>query len=76
MSTQTHSVPILGLSCGGGEALALSHTLEGMDGIVTFWVNRGTEVAYVTLDPERILMRDVVGAIEECGYDAGVCQGP
>ena len=76
MSTQTHSVPILGLSGAGGEALALSHTLEEIDGIVTFWVNKGTEVAYVTLDPELILMREVVRVIEECGYDAGMCRGP
>ncbi len=76
MSTETHTVPILGLSCGGGGALSLEHRLEKMDGIVTVWVNPATETAYVTLDPERILMRDVVQAIEKCGYHAGVYRGP
>ncbi len=39
-------------------------------------LNPATETAYVTLDPERILMRDVVQTVKECGYEAGVSRGP
>ena len=76
MPIETHMVPILGLSFGGRRALSLEHGLKQMEGIVKVWVNPAKETAFVTLDPERILMRDVVGAIEECGYEAGVCIGP
>jgi copper chaperone CopZ len=76
MTTETHTVPIIGLSCGGGGALSLEHALGEMDGILTAWVNPATETAYVTLDPERILMRDVIRTIEACGYAAGACRDP
>lgn len=74
MSTETHSIPILGLSCGGGGALSLEHVLERMDRVETVYVNPATETAYVTLDPDRILVRDVVRAIKKCGYDVGVSE--
>ena len=72
MSTEMHSIPILGLSCGGGGALSVEHVLEKMDGVLRVYVNPATAAAYVTLDPDRILVKDVVRAIQECGYDAGV----
>lgn len=66
MSTETHTVPILGLTCGGGGARAREHRLEEMDEFATAWVNPATETAYVTLDPDRLLTRDVVQGIERC----------
>ena len=76
MSTVTYSIPILGLDFSRGAALSVEHVLEMVDGVVKVHVNSATATAYVNVDSDRTLVKNVVRAIEECGYETSVAHLP
>ncbi len=65
------TVPIFGLTCGGGGALAAERALARTRGIVRAYVNPLTEMAYVEFAPEETDEGVVVRAIESVGLRAG-----
>lgn len=71
MSSQRVIVPIGGLACGGGGALAVERALERTPGVVRVYVNPLTEMAYVQFDAAQTSAGHLVAAVERAGFRAG-----
>jgi Cu+-exporting ATPase len=71
MSTQRLTVPIYGLSCGGGGALAIEHALARVPGVSRAYVNLATELANIEYDDEATNRIDLVSAVNRAGFRAG-----
>lgn len=64
-------MPILGLSCGGGGALAVERAIGRLPGVMRVYVNPFTEMAYVDYDAARTGPDQFVAAVERAGFRAG-----
>lgn len=62
------SLPIFGLTCGGGGATTVERVLLRAPGVSFAYVNPATEMAYVEYDPEQTEPRKLQRAIESAGY--------
>ena len=71
MSTVRVTLPIFGLSCGGGGALTVERSLVRTVGVVRAYVNPFTEMAYVEYDPGLVGPGQLLDAIERVGFRAG-----
>lgn len=71
MPTRQLTIPIFGLTCGGGGALTLEHALAELPGVVEVYVNPATETAYLTCDPESLRQEQVTTTIRSLGLRAG-----
>lgn len=71
MSTVRLTIPIYGLSCGGGGALTVERALAKLPGVVRAYVNPAMEMAYVECDPARLDKRQLDAAVEGVGFRAG-----
>ena len=71
MKTQRMTLPIYGLTCGGGGALTVEHVLEKAPGVVRVYVNPALEMAYIEYNPDRSAPADLVTAAERVGFRAG-----
>ncbi len=71
MSRVRVTMPIEGLSCGGGGALVVERALAKLPGVVRVYVNPATETAYVEYDPTRLTRRQLMAAVESAGFRAG-----
>lgn len=72
MKTQRMTIPIEGLSCGGGGSLQVERALSRLSGVVYAYVNPATEMAYVEYDPEQVDNERLVKVAERAGFRAGV----
>ena len=68
MSTRHVTIEIVGLSCGGGGALAVERALGQEPGVTRAYVNPLTEMAYVEYDPNICGPDQLVRAIERTGF--------
>ena len=68
MSRARATLPILGLTCGGGGALAVELALQEAPGVLRAYANPATEMAYVEYDPEQTDLDALQAAIEQAGY--------
>ena len=64
------TLPIAGLTCGGGGALSVERALQALPGVIRAYVNPATEMAYVEYAPERVTADDLVKVVEGLGYEA------
>jgi ubiquinone/menaquinone biosynthesis C-methylase UbiE/copper chaperone CopZ len=71
MKTQTITLSIHDLGCGGGGALALERALAGVPGVNKVYVNPATETAYIDCEPNRIDPDRLISEVERLGYRAG-----
>lgn len=65
------TMPIFGLTCGGGGALTVERALEQVPGVTRVYVNPATEMAYVEYDPARGGPEDLIAAARRAGFEAG-----
>ena len=65
------TLPIYGLSCGGGGALTIERCLEKTPGVRRAYVNPFTEMAYVEYDQRLVGPRQLSDAIERVGFRVG-----
>lgn len=65
------TVPVFGLGCGGGGALALERALGNIRGVVYVYVNPATEMVYAEYDPSLTGPQQIVEAINRAGLKAG-----
>ena len=68
MGSARITLPIFGLTCGGGGALTVERSLERTPGVLEVYVNPLTEMAYVQYDPATTGPRDLLAAIEAVGF--------
>lgn len=71
MSTLRVTLPVYGLACGGGGALAVERALAKTPGVARAYVNPLTEVAYVEYDPDLVGPDQLATAVERAGFRAG-----
>lgn len=71
MSTVRLTIPIYGLSCGGGGALTVERALARLPGVARAYVNPALEMAYVEYDPTRVSWEQLAAAVESVGFRAG-----
>ena len=69
--SQRVTIPIYGLACGGGGALAVERALERTPGVLRVYVNPLTEMAYVDFDASRTDPSQLSQTIERVGLRAG-----
>jgi cation transport ATPase len=65
------TVPIHGLTRGGGGAPALERSLGNVSGVKRAYVNPLTEMAYVEYDPTVARTTQLAAAVERVGLRAG-----
>ena len=68
MSRARATLPILGLTCGGGGVLAVELALQQAPGVLRAYANPATEMAYVEYDPGKTDLGALERAIEQAGY--------
>lgn len=62
------TLPIEGLSCGGGGALSVERAIQRLAGVIRVYVNPVTEAAYVEYDPIRCHPDEIETAVEHTGF--------
>jgi len=62
------TLPIAGLTCGGGGALTVERALVEVPGVIRAYVNPATEMAYVEYDPRQTSLTELNKAVESAGY--------
>lgn len=72
-STRTRrvTIPIYGLTCGGGGALTAERALARVPGVERTYVNPLTEMAYIEYDPAVAESAQLIAAVEGVGLRAG-----
>ena len=65
------TMPIYGLGCGGGGALAVERAMQRVPGVARVYVNPLTEMAYVEFDPSRTDTQELARTVERLGLRAG-----
>lgn len=68
MTRARATLPILGLTWGGGGALAVERALQQAAGVLRAYANPATEMAYVEYDAEQTDLDALQTAIEQAGY--------
>ena len=59
------TLPISGLTCGGGGALSTERVLQALPGVIRSCVNPGTEMADVEYRPAEVTLVRLAEVIEE-----------
>ena len=72
LKTQRFTLPIDGLSCGGGGSLIVERALARTAGVVYVYVNPATEMAYVEYDPAQVDLDRLTRVVEHAGFHTGV----
>jgi copper chaperone CopZ len=68
---QRMTLPIDGLTCGGGGALSVERVIARLAGVSRVYVNPATEMAYIEFAPSRCTPADVSRAVERAGFRVG-----
>ena len=63
------TLPISGLTCGGGGALSVERALQALPGVIRVYVNPAMEMAYVEYRPAEVTLGRLAEVIEELGYE-------
>ncbi len=71
MKAQRMTLPISGLSYGGGGVLIVERALARTPGVVYVYANPATETAYVEYDPEQVDQSRLMQVVEHAGFRAG-----
>jgi copper chaperone CopZ len=72
MKAQRMTLPISGLSCGGGGVLIVERALARTPGVIYVYANPATEMAYVEYDPEQVDSGRLIKVVEQVGLRAGI----
>ena len=72
MKTQRITLPIDGLSCGGGGALMIERALIRTPGVVYVYISPATEMAYVEYNPTVAEPAHLINVVEQAGFRVGV----
>ncbi|HEX2911011.1 MAG TPA: heavy metal-associated domain-containing protein [Chloroflexia bacterium] len=67
---QRVTLPISGLSCGGGGTLIVERALLKVPGVLRAYVNPCTEMAYVEFDPTLCNPYLLMAAVKKAGFKA------
>ena len=67
-STGRITMPIEGLSCGGGGALTVERSIARVPGVTRVYVNPLTEMAYVEYDSTLCSSDAIVAAVMRAGF--------
>ena len=62
------TIPIEGLSCGGGGALTVERSIGRVPGVTRVYVNPLTEMAYVEFDHAVCSRSDLLHAVRRAGF--------
>lgn len=62
------TLPVYGLGCGGGGALALERALSKAPGVQRAYVNPLTEMAYIEYDPALTGPERLAALVAEAGF--------
>ncbi|MBT8337967.1 MAG: hypothetical protein KJO11_15275 [Gemmatimonadetes bacterium] len=62
-------IPVVGLACAGGDAMALERRLARVRGASGVFVNPATEVVYAEVESEEV-EQEIRRGVEEAGYAA------
>jgi copper chaperone CopZ len=62
------TLPILGLTCGGGGAVIVERAIEQLPAVIRAYANPATEMAYVEYDSEQMGPGALQAVIEQAGY--------
>lgn len=65
------TLPLSGLSYGGGGALLIERRLARTVGVVYVYVNAATEMAYIAYDCTLIDPQQLVTVVNQAGFQAG-----
>ncbi|MDE3074307.1 MAG: heavy-metal-associated domain-containing protein [Chloroflexota bacterium] len=65
------TLPVYGLSCGGGGALTAERALIRLAGVLRAYVNPATEMAYVEYDPAVCDVAALQNTLQSRGFRAG-----
>jgi copper chaperone CopZ len=65
------TLPIEGLLCGGGGALAVERAIERVPGVIRVYVNPATEMAYAEYDPAQCSPAELNAAVQRAGFRVG-----
>jgi copper chaperone CopZ len=67
-ATARITIPVFGLTCGGGGALTAERALARVPGVVRAYVNPATEMAYVQFDPAVCGEEKLLEALRDHGF--------
>lgn len=67
-TTDRITMPIEGLSCGGGGALTVERAIARVPGVIRVYVNPLTEMAYVEFDNTLCSRDELLAAIMLVGF--------
>lgn len=68
--TRHVTIPIEGLNCPGSDTARLEQALSKVEGVIYYYVNPCTEMAYLEFDPARCNPFFLLAAIKKAGYKA------
>lgn len=68
MTSTRLTLPIYGLSCGGGGAMDVERVLARTRGMTGVYVNPLTETAYVNYDPALVSPVQLAAAVAAAGF--------
>jgi hypothetical protein len=71
VKNQRITIPILGLSCGGGGSLQVERAIAKVAGVARVYVNACTEMAYVEYNPAICSPELIVSAVSRIGFGTG-----
>ncbi len=68
-ATSRTTIPVFGLTCGGGGALTAERALARVRGVVRAYVNPATEMAYVQFDSAICGEQQLLQALRDHGFN-------
>jgi len=68
MTQQRVTFQLTGVTCPGSEVLQLERAMSRAPGVMTAYVNPGTEKAYVEYDPDRCAPEGLKAVIQGAGF--------
>lgn len=70
------TLPLIGLSCGGGGALSIERVIKRLPGVAHVYVNPATAEANVEYERQQISPGQIADAIRDLGYETVIPASP